>query len=125
MRALGTGPFLLLTGAAVLAPGCTGVLGLNDEHSDPVAEVCSCDKVYPLYGSAGACRAELGERLKLATESTRAQWMQRFTEHCTNCTNPLECVSYPPTCRQTGEACAGDLAGSVCCSKKCSNQKCG
>jgi hypothetical protein len=101
------GAFTLLS--ASLAAGCAVILGLDEEPIDVVAAMCDCDQMYFL----DECEDTLRDRLELATEKTRAEWMKSYDEkNCEHCENVLQCYRIKPTCSPPGSPCAFDVA---CC----------
>ena len=89
--------------AVVAAPSCVSTLGLNEEYRSAAKQLCFCDEVNVLYGGdAQECAADVEKNLARVTESTRADWMEKFTSTCTACPAAAACFFTPPTCALTG-----------------------
>jgi hypothetical protein len=108
----------LTAGAALLGQACASVLDLNN-HENAVAALCQCNEQLSFLGSR--CEDVLTTRLEGASEQTRRQWLQTFTEEeCSICENALECFYEPPTCGTNAcdhsEECCGFEDGTGYCS---------
>lgn len=104
---------------ALLACGCAGLVGADEERQDVISLICVCDDVASDFGGAAACEAVLSSRLDGASASTRSKWLDNFVaKKCgDNCARAQECYHTPPTCRSDGQSCGKDsecCAGLVC-----------
>ena len=63
---------------ALLACGCAGLVGADEERQDVISLICVCDDVASDFGGAAACEAELSSRLDGASASTRSKWLDNF-----------------------------------------------
>lgn len=122
---------LLAGSGALLATGCVAALGLNEEKESAIDKLCNCDGLQlAVYGGSDKkqeCVADLTHRLEIATEPTRAAWLQNYDAQCKGtCANWEACFRIEPTCRQPADSCTADPACCVghCCNGKCSNQPC-
>ena len=117
---------LLLALGGVLPASCAAVLGADEENTDAVAKICQCTNLtasdgviknlYP--GGVSSCTTTLTDRLERATETTRAEWLLRYTQECRKCDDVWKCFETLPTC---SDSCDSDLQ---CCSRNGIKAKC-
>jgi hypothetical protein len=111
----------------ILAPGCTQILGLNDQHDDAIADFCACPEVQKALGEPD-CATFLGNKLALASEEDRAAWLTAYSKDCDSCLHYHACFYMVPICARQNEPCNGE---AECCAFSkgtakgvCSNGKC-
>lgn len=104
---------------------CANVLGLDDEQSNVVAELCKCNEgdIVPQFN--GNCEQELSDRLSSATEQTRERWLAFFVDNCaeSGCATAFRCYQQDPTCSYTtcseDRECCGFEDGNRCGNSGC------
>ena len=100
-------------------PACATILGVDEELTDAVFELCQCNTEDPVPQFNDGCEQVLEERLAGATEQTRERWLAFFVQECTEgCANAFACYQQDPTCSYTtcGEPreCCGFAGGNTC-----------
>jgi hypothetical protein len=118
----------LLVAALVPLPACAIVLGVQDQPTDVVSQICTCNDFAKLLAVGADCATTLGNRLNLAPADVRANWLQTYsTADCTLCNNAHICFYTAPACVPSGNPCMGP---TECCSAPkfllhaCSNGTC-
>lgn len=116
---------------ALLATSCVSALGLDEEKESAIDKLCNCPQlqvaVYGAEGTKQECVADLSRRLEIATEPTRAAWLQNYEAQCQGkCLEWQACFQKEPTCRQPADVCESDAAccAGSCCDGVCSNLPC-
>lgn len=99
----------LVATAALLLSACASMLGVDEERTDAVEQLCHClgepDQLPDLYSSMEECRSAVGGRIESAERSVRESWLRAGGE--------TACVDW----FYTPPACARGLCGSdeECC----------
>ena len=118
-----------MTAVALVAlswtPACTKVLGLDEELTDAVLELCKCNEDDPVPQFNGNCESELSGRLSAATAQTRERWLAYYVDTCadTGCAGAFSCYQQDPTCSYTtcveDRECCGFEGGNRCGNSGC------
>jgi len=109
-------PGLVLTGTlALVATGCVGVLGLDEERKDAVGELCVCVADSMFAGDDGLCQRTVDARLRAAPPSVRQAWLDSFARSCSSCGATCDAVYLtPPTCTDGADECAVSACTDCC-----------
>jgi hypothetical protein len=114
--------------ATSLAFGCVSIVGVSEsDYLNAVEELCKCRPLGFAYGSTVTCVSTLSARLSVASEATRAAWLDNYVKKCQLCgdVTSVECLRTPPTCVDTGNQCSKSeeccTLGNLCKGGICEN----